>query len=114
MEIRKVGVLGCGLMGAGIAEVCAKAGLPTVVREVEQGFLDKGMARIEKSLSRAVEKGKLEASDRDNALGRLAGTLDDRDLADCDLIVEAIVEDRPVARIAASTRGSSLVRPAKR
>ena len=93
MEIKKVGVLGCGLMGSGIAEVCAKAGLTTVVREVEQGFLDKGMARIEKSLGRAVDKGKLDAGDRDSALGRLSGTLADGDLADCDLIVEAIVEN---------------------
>jgi 3-hydroxybutyryl-CoA dehydrogenase len=93
MEIKKVGVLGCGLMGAGIAEVCAKAGLKTVVREVEQGFLDKGMARIEKSLGRAVDKGKLDAGDRDSVLGRLSGTLADGDLADCDLIVEAIVEN---------------------
>jgi 3-hydroxybutyryl-CoA dehydrogenase len=93
MEIKKVGVLGCGLMGAGIAEVCAKAGLQTVVKEIEQGFLDKGMARIEKSLGRAVEKKKLEPGDRDAALDRLSGTLEDADMSDCDLIIEAIVED---------------------
>ena len=93
MEIKKVGVLGCGLMGAGIAEVCAKAGLATVVREVDQGFLDKGMARIERSLARAVEKGKLEREDRDATWGRLSGAIEDVDLTDCDLIIEAIVEN---------------------
>jgi 3-hydroxybutyryl-CoA dehydrogenase len=59
MAIRKVGVLGCGLMGSGIAQVCAQAGYDTVVREVEQKFLDKGLGGIDKNLSRAVEKGKL-------------------------------------------------------
>jgi 3-hydroxybutyryl-CoA dehydrogenase len=93
MSIEKVGVLGCGLMGAGIAEVCARAGLPTVVREVEQGYLDKGLARIQKSLGRAVEKGKLSPEDRDAALGNLRGTLELADLADCDLVIEAIVEN---------------------
>jgi 3-hydroxybutyryl-CoA dehydrogenase len=93
MSIEKVGVLGCGLMGAGIAEVCARAGLPTVVREVEQGYLDKGLARIQKSLGRAVEKRKLSPEDRDAALGNLRGTLELADLADCDLVIEAIVEN---------------------
>ena len=93
MTIQKVGVLGCGLMGSGIAEVCAKAGIPTVVREVSEEFLAKGMGRLEKSLGRAVDKGKLSAEDRDGALGRLSGTTDEADLADCDLIIEAIVED---------------------
>jgi 3-hydroxybutyryl-CoA dehydrogenase len=93
MEIKKVGVLGCGLMGAGIAEVCAKAGLATSVREVDQGFLDRGMMRIQKSLDRAVEKGKLEAGDRDATWSKLSGTIEDEDLADCDLIIEAIVEN---------------------
>ncbi|MEZ5333360.1 MAG: 3-hydroxybutyryl-CoA dehydrogenase [Thermoanaerobaculia bacterium] len=93
MSIEKVGVLGCGLMGSGIAEVCARAGLSTVVREVEQGFLDKGLARIEKSLGKAVEKGKLSAEDRDATLGNLHGTTSVDDLADCDLVIEAIVEN---------------------
>jgi len=98
MEIRKVGVLGCGLMGSGIAEVAAKAGFDTVVREVEQEFLDKGMSRIEKSLGKAVDRGKLTAEDRDGALGRLKGTVDIADLAECDLVVEAIVEDLDAKR----------------
>ncbi len=93
MEIQKVGVLGCGLMGAGIAEVAAKAGLETVVREVNEEFLEKGLGRIAKSLDRAVAKGKLDEEARDGALERLTGTTDDGDLADCDLIVEAIIEN---------------------
>ena len=93
MEIKKVGVLGCGLMGAGIAEVCAKSGLEIVVKEVEQRYLEQGMARIEKSLDRAVEKGKLDADERDGVMGRLFGTTEDSDLADCDLVIEAIVEN---------------------
>src|SRR5215468_12027844 len=93
MAIHKVGVLGCGLMGSGIAEVAARAGLETVVREVDQGLLDKGLGRIQGSLGRAVEKGKLAAEERDAALSRLHGTTGFDDLADCDLVVEAIVEN---------------------
>jgi 3-hydroxybutyryl-CoA dehydrogenase len=92
MAIRKVGVLGCGLMGAGIAEVSAKAGFDVVVREVDTPSLEKGLGRIRGSLARAVEKGKLEAAARDAALARLAGSVEFADLADCDLVVEAIVE----------------------
>jgi len=93
MKIEKVGVLGCGLMGSGIAEICVKAGIETVVREVSAEFLEKGMGLLEKSLGRAVDKGKLSAEDREAALGRLTGTTDDGDLSDCDLIIEAIVEN---------------------
>jgi 3-hydroxybutyryl-CoA dehydrogenase len=93
MTIEKVGVLGCGLMGAGIAEVCARAGLKTVVREVEESFLEKGLARIGKSLDKAVEKGKLEAEQRESTLSRLQVTTDLEQLADCDLIIEAIIEN---------------------
>jgi 3-hydroxybutyryl-CoA dehydrogenase len=93
MAIEKVGVVGCGLMGAGIAEIAAKAGCATVVREVDTTFLEKGLARISASLGKAVEKGKLSAEDRDAALGRLSGTTDLAALADCDLVVEAIVEN---------------------
>lgn len=93
MVVKKVGVLGCGLMGAGIAEVCARAGLDTVVREVEEPFLEKGLARIEKSLDKAVDKGKLEADHRQATLHRLTGTTDIGQLADCDLVIEAIVEN---------------------
>lgn len=93
MKIRKVGVLGCGLMGSGIAEVAAKAGYTTVVREVAEDFLEKGMGRIQSSLDRAVSKGKLSEEDRQGTLGRLSGTVDVEGLADCDLIIEAIVEN---------------------
>ena len=93
MEIRRVGVLGCGLMGSGIAEVCAKAGLGVVVREVESALLEKGLGRIRGSLGKAVEKGKLDAAERDAVLSRIAGTTDFAALADCDLVVEAIVEN---------------------
>ncbi len=93
MTIRKVGVLGAGLMGSGIAEVAAKAGFTTVVREVSEDLAAKGVARIQASLSKAVEKGKLSASDRDAAAGRLSATTRLEDLADCDILVEAIVEN---------------------
>ncbi len=91
--IRKVGVLGCGLMGSGIAQTCAQAGYDTVVREVEQQFIDKGFKGIEKSLGRFVEKGTLSAADRDACVGRLKGTTSLDDLADCDIVIEAIIEN---------------------
>ncbi len=93
MRIQKVGVIGCGLMGAGIAEVAARSGHETVVREVSQEFLDRGMDKISRSLGKAVERGKLPAEDRDATLGRLTGTTELADMADCDLVVEAIVEN---------------------
>ena len=93
MTIKKVGVLGCGLMGSGIAEVCAKVGLSTVIREVDQGFLEQGMERIRRSLGKAVDKGKLAAEQRDKAISRISGTTDLEALAECDLVIEAIVEN---------------------
>lgn len=93
MQIEKVGVVGCGLMGSGIAEVAAKAGFDVVVREVSDEFLEAGQGRIKKSLDRAVDKGKLDAADRDAAWSRIRFTTDLADLADRDLVVEAIVED---------------------
>ncbi len=96
MAIRKVGVLGCGLMGSGIAEVAAKAGFETVVREVSEALLEKGMARIRGSLGKAVEKGKLSAEERDAVLSRIQGAAGDTGfeaMSDCDLVVEAIVEN---------------------
>ena len=92
-EIKKVGVVGCGLMGHGIAQVAAQAGYDVVVREVDQETLDKGLGKIEKQLARAVEKGKAEQADADAVRGRIQGTLDYGDLADCDLVIEAITED---------------------
>jgi 3-hydroxybutyryl-CoA dehydrogenase len=92
-EIRMVGVLGCGLMGSGIAEVAAKAGYDTIVREVSDEFAQKGDANIRKSLGRAVEKGKLEAGERDAILARVRLTTSLEDLRDCDVIIEAVTED---------------------
>jgi 3-hydroxybutyryl-CoA dehydrogenase len=93
MAISKVGVLGCGLMGHGITQICAQAGWDVVVREVDQDILDKGIGKIEKQLARSVEKGKLEQADADAVRGRITPTLDYGDLADCDLVIEAITED---------------------
>jgi 3-hydroxybutyryl-CoA dehydrogenase len=98
MEIKKVGVLGCGLMGSGIAQTAAQAGYETVVREVEQKFLDKGLAGIDKSLAKFVEKGKMQASDKDACMGRLKGTTSLGDLADCDVVIEAIIENAPLKK----------------
>jgi 3-hydroxybutyryl-CoA dehydrogenase len=93
VEIGKVGVLGCGLMGHGIAQVSAQAGFDVIVREADQAALDKGLGKVEKQLGRLVEKGKLEQSDADAVRGRIQGTLDYGELAGCDLVVEAITED---------------------
>jgi 3-hydroxybutyryl-CoA dehydrogenase len=93
MEIRTVGVLGCGLMGAGIAQVAAQAGYRTIVREVDQPTLDKGLARIRKFLSDGVDKGKLTAEARDGVLERLSGSTGFDGLKDCDIVVEAIIEN---------------------
>jgi 3-hydroxybutyryl-CoA dehydrogenase len=92
-EIRKVGVLGCGLMGSGIAQVCAQAGYDTVVREVSDSLCEKGLGAIRKQLDRAVEKGKMQAEERDAVSGRLRGTTRLEDLAECDIVIEAVVED---------------------
>jgi 3-hydroxybutyryl-CoA dehydrogenase len=92
MEISKVGVLGAGLMGHGIAQVSAESGYDVVLREVDEGRLEKGIGRIEKQLARAVEKGKAEQSQADEVRGRIQGTLDYNDFADCDLVIEAITE----------------------
>jgi len=93
MEIRKVGVVGCGLMGSGIAQVAAMSGIPTVVRDVSQSVLDRGLAGIDKSLAKFVEKGKLTAEQKGETLSRLHLTLNLEDFADCDLVIEAIVEN---------------------
>lgn len=93
MAIKTVGVLGCGLMGAGIAQVSAAAGYKTIVREVTQGALDKGLGRIEKFLNGGVEKGKMTAEQRDQTLGNLSGTTTFDGLASCDLVIEAIIEN---------------------
>jgi 3-hydroxybutyryl-CoA dehydrogenase len=92
-EIERVGVVGCGLMGSGIAEVCARAGLDVVVREVNESALAAGRKRIESSLDKAVRSGKLPETDRDAALGRLRYTTDFGEFADRQLVVEAVIEN---------------------
>ena len=93
MEIRKVGVLGCGLMGAGIAQVAASAGFETVVKEVSDELINKGFAGIEKSLAKFAEKGTINSDQQKEIRGRLSGTTSFADLADCDIIIEAIIEN---------------------
>ena len=92
-EITRVGVVGAGQMGSGIIEVCAKAGSDVLVWEAKQEFLDAGKARIEKSLDKAVSRGKLEQSERDEVLGRISFTTSFQDFADRQLVIEAIVEN---------------------
>ncbi|HCO04019.1 MAG TPA: 3-hydroxybutyryl-CoA dehydrogenase [Actinobacteria bacterium] len=92
-EIRKVGVVGCGIMGSGIVEVCAKAGMDVTYIEVDDERIQHGQASIDKSLARAVEKGKLDAAERDQVVGRIKGSTDLADLADCDLVIEAVTEE---------------------
>jgi 3-hydroxybutyryl-CoA dehydrogenase len=97
MEIKKVGVLGCGLMGSGIAQVAATAGFEVTVLELEQKLLDKGFAGIEKSLAkfaeRPPEKGGITSAQKDAIRARLKGTTNRQDLADCDIVIEAIIEN---------------------
>jgi 3-hydroxybutyryl-CoA dehydrogenase len=94
-ELSRIGVLGCGLMGHGITQVAAQSGYDVVVREVDQDRLDKGVGRIEKQLARAVEKGRVEQADAEAVRGRITPTLEYGDLADSDLVIEAITEDLP-------------------
>jgi 3-hydroxybutyryl-CoA dehydrogenase len=98
MEVTTVGVVGCGLMGHGIAQVAAQAGYEVVVREIDRPPLDKGVAKIEKQLARAVERGKLEQGDADAVRARIRPTLDYGDLAGSDLVVEAITESLDLKR----------------
>ena len=98
MAIQKVGVVGCGLMGSGIAQVCAQAGLQTVVREVSPEIVEKGLKGIDKNLARLVEKGTINEAAKTEIRGRVKGTTSLEDLKDCDLIVEAIIEQLPVKR----------------
>ncbi len=93
MKIEKVGIVGCGLMGSGIAEVSIRSGYATVVREMNDALVAKGRARVEKSMNGAVERGKLAAAQRDEAVQRLRFTTRVEDLADCDIVIEAATEN---------------------
>ena len=93
MDLNTVGVVGCGLMGSGIAEVCARAGYRVVVREISETLLQSGFHRIEKSLGKAVTRGKISQEQAGQTLGRIRGTLALADLADCNLVVEAAIEN---------------------
>jgi 3-hydroxybutyryl-CoA dehydrogenase len=98
MEIRKVGVLGCGLMGSGIAQVSAQAGHPTTVLEVSKDLLDAGLKRIEQFLAGGVARGKVRPEEKQATLSRLTGTTDYAALADCDLVIEAVIENLPAKK----------------
>jgi 3-hydroxybutyryl-CoA dehydrogenase len=93
MEIKKVGVVGCGAMGAGIAQLCAQSGYQVVVSEINDELLNKGLASIDKALARIVEKGKLSQQDKEATLSRLKGTTKTKDFSDCDLVIEAAIEN---------------------
>jgi len=93
MEIKKVGVVGCGLMGSGIVEACARAGYAVVVREVNDDLLQKGLSRLKASLAKGVERGKLPQADMDAAMARITGTTSLDDFQGCDLVIEAVLEN---------------------
>jgi 3-hydroxybutyryl-CoA dehydrogenase len=93
MEIKKVGVVGCGQMGSGIAQVCAQAGYAVVVSEINDELLQKGLAAIEAYLSRSVQKERITQQDKDNTLSLIKGTTDTGDFGDCDFVIEAAVEN---------------------
>ena len=92
-DVRTVGIIGCGLMGSGIAETVARAGQTVVFLEASEELVERGRSRIETSTLRAVERGRLETADRDTLLGRISGTTDVHELADVDLVIEAATED---------------------
>ena len=98
MEIRRVGVLGLGTMGAGIAQVSVQSGFETVGREVSDELAERGRATVERYLDRGVEKGRLSQPERDGAVGRLTLTTDLADLASCDLVIEAVLEELDLKR----------------
>ncbi|MFC1980847.1 3-hydroxyacyl-CoA dehydrogenase family protein [Chloroflexota bacterium] len=93
MEIKKVGVVGCGQMGGGIAQVCAQSGFQVTVSEISNEFLKKGLASIDAFLSKSVEIEKISQQDKDGTMSRLKGTTDMKDFGDCDLVIEAAVEN---------------------
>ncbi len=98
MAIKRVGVLGCGLMGSGIAQIAAQSGYDTIVRETDDRFIEKGFGRIKGMLAKGVEKGKVTQADMDATMGRLKGTTKLEDLKDCDIVIEAIIENLDAKR----------------
>ncbi|RLB16516.1 MAG: 3-hydroxybutyryl-CoA dehydrogenase, partial [Deltaproteobacteria bacterium] len=93
MEIKKIGVVGAGTMGNGIAQVAAQIGCEVVMRDIEDAFVERGMKSIDRFLSKSVEKGKLEAAEKDAILGRITGTTDMSALKDADIVIEAVIEN---------------------
>jgi len=93
MEIKKIGVVGCGLMGSGITQVCAQSGYQVVVSEINNELLNKGLASINNFLTKSVEKGKLSQQDKDSTQARIKGTTNTKDFSDCDLIIEVAIEN---------------------
>ena len=93
MEIKKVGVVGCGVMGSGIAQLCAQLGYQVVVSEINEELLNKGLASIEKILARGVEKVRLSQQDKDATLGRIKGTTNTKNFSDRDLVIEVAIEN---------------------
>ncbi len=93
MEIKRVGVVGCGLMGSGITQICAQSGYPVVVLEINNELLNKGLTSISSLLTRNVKKGRLSQAEKEATLARIKGTTDTKDFGDCDLVIEAVIEN---------------------
>ena len=93
MEIKKIGVVGAGIMGRGIAQVASQTGCDVVMRDIEMRFVEGGIKKIDSFLSKSVEKGKIETKEKDAIMGRIKGTQDMADLKDVDFVVEAVIED---------------------
>jgi len=98
MEIKTVGVVGCGTMGSGIAQVCAQSGYQVVVSEISDELLNKGLASINSFLTRNVKKGRLTEEEKDATLARIKGTIDLKDFSDCDLVIEAAIENMDIKK----------------
>jgi len=98
MEVKKIGVVGAGTMGNGIAQVCAQAGYDVVMQDIDQSFVDKGLATIGKNLDRLVKREKITEGDKDTFLGRVSGATDLGAFADVDMVIEAILEEVEIKR----------------
>src|SRR5206468_833505 len=109
-EVKTVGVIGCGIMGSGIVEVCAKAGISVTFVEASEEFLERGRQSVERSMAKAVERGKLDAPARDEALARITGSTSLEDVAGADLVIEAVTEDLET-KLEVFRRLDELVRP---